>query len=159
MGLRSISGLPVLVSFPQEVFIFDLSVHEWELEPLTLPLKQAKGISVDVRHAVEPHQTTDLIFNSEQPPVCLKAEEILQHEDKNEGKLIPFSEEFLASRFGPRGSVTFISSCCTFGETVLKLWEFIYPDVYKQILKQKRTQGGKKVGGAEGGRRLGGSVC
>lgn len=43
----------------------------------SLSLKQAEGISRDDMHTLEPHQTDNLIFTSEQPPIFLKAEEIL----------------------------------------------------------------------------------
>lgn len=42
-----------------------------------LPLKPAKGISLDDMHTVEPLQIDDLIFNREQPQVFLKAGGIL----------------------------------------------------------------------------------
>lgn len=60
--------------FLRKYSYFDLSVCEWKLELLALSLKQAKGISLDDMHAVELHQTNDLILNSEQSLVFLKAE-------------------------------------------------------------------------------------
>lgn len=149
-------GLPILFSFLREVFIFDLSVCEWELELPRLCLwnRQKYQPRWHTRCWTTSNQTNDLIFNDEQPLVFLKAEESLQHEDKNEGNLVPFPEEFLAYRFSWEILMdlsTFICLCYTFcDELGFKFREFMYSNIEKQIFNQKKTQSSEAAGAYPG---------
>lgn len=116
-------------------------MHEGKLELLALSLKQAKGISLDDTYAAETHQMDDLILNSEQPLVFLKAEKKFCN-TKTEMHVSSFCslKNFLPSDSTLLDLSAFICLCYTFGdEAVLKLWEFMCISICKQILKQKQT--------------------